>query len=63
MTLFPVPVDLMDREDDINRFIASIKRLEGENSPKHEEFVLDTYSQCIVGADENAAKDSSKPLI
>jgi hypothetical protein len=62
LTLLPIPVDLMDREDDVNVFIASTKRLEAESGVKHEAIFLDTYSQSIVGADENAAKDSSTAI-
>jgi hypothetical protein len=62
LALLPIPVDLMNREDDVNVFIASTKRLEAESGVKHEAIFLDTYSQSIVGADENAAKDSSTAI-
>ena len=62
LTLLPRPIDLLDREGDVNRLIASIKRLETEKGHKSEAIFLDTYSQSIVGADENAAKDSSTAI-
>jgi hypothetical protein len=51
LTVLPVAVDLLDRDDQIQELIEDIRRLEGDTDEPVVLIIIDTLSQAMAGGD------------
>ncbi len=60
--VIPAPIDLLDRNDDVDALIRDILKLEDKYGQKPGLVVIDTLAQSMSGGEENSSKDMGKAV-